>query len=135
MALIAWAILTAMNAVAQIFAVLAGLFHIVVFVMESLLFRRPQIYRRFLVRPEHVPVVGLWAINQGVYNLFLAAGALIGVVVLHVGNATVGRTLVLYACACMVVAGIVLFGSERRLWRSALMQAIPPLLVLLAALF
>jgi hypothetical protein len=34
----------------------------------------------------------------------------------------------------MVVAGIVLFVSERRLWRGSLGQAVPPLIAMLASL-
>jgi putative membrane protein len=123
-----------MNVVAQILAVLAGLAHVAVFVLESLLLRRPQVYRLFLIRAEDVAAVRLWAANQGFYNLFLAAGAIGGVVTLHAGNATVGRTLALFACACMAAAGIVLFLTERRLWRGAIAQAVPPLIVLAATL-
>ena len=49
-----------MNAVAQIFALVAGLFHVGVFVLK-LLIRQPRFAAFFLVRPEHVPVVRLWA--------------------------------------------------------------------------
>lgn len=122
-----------MNAVAQVFAVIAGLIHVVIFVVESVVFRRPQMHRRFLVAPEDVDVVRPWALNQGVYNLFLALGALGGVVVLAVGDETVGRTLVLFSCGCMVAAGLVLLATERRLARSALVQAVPPLVVLALA--
>ncbi|HEY9409717.1 MAG TPA: DUF1304 domain-containing protein [Jiangellaceae bacterium] len=122
-----------MNAVAQVFAVIAGLIHVGIFVVESVVFRRPQIHRRFLVAPEDVDVVRQWALNQGVYNLFLALGALGGVVVLAVGDETVGRTLVLFSCGCMVAAGLVLLATERSLARSALVQAVPPLVVLALA--
>jgi putative membrane protein len=122
------------NAVAQVFAVVAGFVHVAIWFIESLLFRRPAFHRLFRVRPEHVPVVRLWAVNQGFYNLFLGVGAIGGVVTLHLGNETVGRTLVLFCCACMTAAGVVLVFSERRLWRGALVQAVPPLVVLLASL-
>jgi putative membrane protein len=123
-----------MNAVAQIFAVLAGLAHVGIFVLEAVLLRNPKYGRAFLIRPEQLPAVRLWALNQGFYNLFLAAGALGGVIVVNAGNETVGRTLVIFSCACMVAAGVVLLLSERRLWRGALAQAIPPLVAILAAL-
>ncbi|MGH8825669.1 MAG: DUF1304 domain-containing protein [Jiangellaceae bacterium] len=123
-----------MNSVGQVVAVLAGLLHVAIWVMESLVFSRPPFHRLFRVRPEHVPAVRLWAFNQGFYNLFLGVGAIGGVVVLHVGDETVGRTLALFCCACMVAAGIVLFSSERRLWRAALVQAVPALVVLSASL-
>lgn len=123
-----------MNTVAQVFAVVAGLLHVAIWVMESLVFSRPALHRLFRVRPEHVSVVRPWAVNQGFYNLFLGVGAIGGVMTLHLGDETVGRTLVLFCCACMVAAGVVLVFSERRLWRGALVQVVPPLVVLLTSL-
>jgi putative membrane protein len=81
-----------------------------------------------------VPVIRPWATNQGWYNLFLAAGALGGVVLVNTWDETAGRTLALFACGCMIVAGIVLFVLERRLWRGSLGQAAPPLIAVLASL-
>lgn len=123
-----------MNVVPQVFAVVAGILHVAIWVMESVLFSRPAFHGLFGVRPEHVPVVRLWAVNQGFYNLFLGVGAIGGVMTLHLGDETVGRTLVLFCCACMVAAGVVLVFSERRLWRGALVQVVPPLVVLLTSL-
>jgi putative membrane protein len=122
-----------MNLVTQIFALVGGLVHVWAFVMESLLFRRPQIQRIFLGHAEVAPGVYLWAFNQGFYNLFVAAGAFAGVMFYHAGNPTAGRALTLYACAFMAAAGAVLAVSDRKLWRGALGQSIPPLIALLAA--
>ena len=124
-----------MNAVTQIFAIVAGLFHVVAFVMESLLFRRPQVQRVMLGRTNVEPGVFLWAFNQGFYNLFVAAGAIGGVIAYHADQAVAGRAVTLYACAFMAAAGVVLFVSDRRLWRGALGQAGPPLIALVAAAF
>src|SRR5262245_51086358 len=63
-------ILNSMNFAAQAAAVLAGLLHVAIFTMESVLFRRPQIFRRFLTMPGDVDAVRPWALNQGFYNLF-----------------------------------------------------------------
>src|ERR1039458_8315419 len=81
-----------MNVVAQIAVVLAGLVHVLIFAMESLLFTRAQVYRRFRTRAEDVATVRQWAFNQGWYNLFLAAGAIGGVIAIHAGMATAGRS-------------------------------------------
>jgi putative membrane protein len=62
---------------AVVLAVLAGLLHVWIFVMESVLFDRPSIHARFAVRTQDVPVVRPWAYNQGFYNLFLGIGALV----------------------------------------------------------
>jgi putative membrane protein len=125
------------NAVAQIFAVITGLVHVWAFVMESLLFRRPAVHRIFLVRTEDEPTVRLWAFNQGFYNLFFAAAAIGGVILLHTGDVTAGRTLVLFACGSMFLASIVLFVSDPRKvrLRGSIGQGLAPLIVLLAASF
>jgi putative membrane protein len=50
------------------------------------------------------------------------------------GSVDAGRAVVLFACACMVGAGIVLFSTNRRFVRSAAIQAAPPLVAIVAAL-
>jgi putative membrane protein len=122
-----------MNVVSQVFAVMAGVVHVGIFVLESLLLGRPAVRQRFLGRAELSPDVLVWAFNQGFYNLFLAAGAIGGVLFVHSGQMATGRAVALFACACMVAAGGVLLTSDRRLWRGALGQALPPLVALLAA--
>ena len=112
---------------------LAGVFHLAVFAMESLLFRKPETWKRFRIRSAaDAEVVRPWAFNQGFYNLFLALGALGGLVLF--GDK--GEAISLFACACMAGAGIVLVATDRRMVRPAALQAVPPLaaLVLAAAL-
>lgn len=119
-----------MNPLSQLFALLAALLHVVFFGMESVWFMRPAVFRRFGAKTvEDAQARRLLALNQGFYNLFLAAGVAIGLVLLHVGNAVVGQTLVLFGCACMVLAGLVLWISGgRRMLRAAVVQAVFPLL-------
>lgn len=119
-----------MNTAAQIFVGLAGAFHVVIFVMESVLFRKPEIWKRFRVASAaDAEVVRNWAYNQGFYNLFLGLGALGGL--LWFGEK--GETIALFACACMAGAGIVLVATDRRMLQAAAMQAGPPLLALILA--
>jgi putative membrane protein len=123
------------NGVTQVFAVLAGLFHVGVFATESLLFRRPAVQRVFGGSADLPLEVDLWAFNQGFYNFFLAAGAIGGVIAVHAGHPVAGRAVTLFACACMVAAAIVLLTATRgRLMRGALLQGTLPLIALLAAL-
>ena len=123
-----------MTVVAWVFAVVAGVFHLAAFAMESLLFDRPFVQRALGGSDGRSPGVRLWAFNQGFYNLALAAGALIGVIVWAADHETTGRTLVVFSCAAMTLAGIVLFASDRRLWRGAVGQALPPAIAIVAAL-
>jgi putative membrane protein len=74
------------------------------------------------------------AFNQGFYNLFLAIGIAGGLALVLAGSVEAGRAVVLFACACMVGAGVVLFASSRRFARSAAIQALPPLVAIVAAL-
>ncbi|HZX03211.1 DUF1304 domain-containing protein [Kribbella sp.] len=118
-----------MNVIAQIFVVIAGLFHVVVFAMESLLFRKPSTYGRFLVKETEVEAARPWAFNQGFYNLFLAIGALGGLI----WGGDKGHAIALFACACMAGAGVVLVASDRRMARAAAAQAVPPIVALVLA--
>jgi putative membrane protein len=123
-----------MNMVTQVFAVLAAAFHVVAFVLESFLFRRTAVQVFLVGHPERGAGVRLWAFNQGFYNLFLAAGPVAGLVAYHAGNVDAGRALVIYGCAFMAACGVVLFVSDRRLWRGTLGQSLPPLIAVIAAL-
>jgi putative membrane protein len=123
-----------MAVIAQVFALIAAAAHIGAFVMESLLFQRPAVQRLLLRHASDSAAVRLWAFNQGFYNLFVAVGAVVGVILWATGEETPGRTLVIYTCAFMVLAGVVLFVSDRALWRGMLGQSCPPLIALLAAI-
>lgn len=123
-----------MTILAWVFALVAAASHVLAFVLESLLFHRTAVQKLMLGRPEPAPGVRLWAFNQGFYNLFLAAGTIIGVICWAAGSETVGRTLVIYTCAFMALAGLVLVVSDRRLWRGMIGQSVAPLIAVLAAL-
>ncbi|MFI5691296.1 DUF1304 domain-containing protein [Kribbella sp. NPDC051586] len=119
-----------MSLIAQVFVVVAGVFHVFVFAMESLLFRKPGMYRRFLVKDDtEMATARPWAFNQGFYNLFLAIGALGGLV----WGGDKGHAIALFACACMAGAGVVLVASDRRMIRAAATQAVPPIVALVLA--
>jgi putative membrane protein len=124
-----------MPVLAQAAALIAALFHVWFFVLESLRFERPEVWRRFgLTTPEQASVVRPMAFNQGFYNLFLAIGIAFGLVLIATGNAVPGRAIVLFACACMVGAGLVLVSSNRRLLPAAALQVGPALVALVLGL-
>lgn len=126
-----------MPGIAQVLAGLAALLHVLFFVLESLLFTRPAVYARFGIASQHdAETVRPMAYNQGFYNLALAVGIVVGLVLLHGdGDAIVaGKALVLFACACILLAAIVLLSTGRRFLTAALIQGVPPLLALLVTI-
>jgi putative membrane protein len=125
-----------MNPLGLAAALVAALAHVAFFGLESVLFMRPTTFGRFGLRTvEDASIVRPWAFNQGFYNLFLAAGAAGGVLAAVAGHTTVGRTLVLFACGCMAIAGVVLVATDRRFAAPALVQVLPPLVVFASLAF
>jgi len=112
-----------------IFVSLAAVLHVLFFLLESVWFSKPAAWRRFhLQTQEQADIVKPMAFNQGFYNLFLALGAGLGLILYFAGNVPAGLTLVLFTTACMVLAAIILAGTNRRFLGAALIQGVPPLL-------
>jgi putative membrane protein len=124
-----------MPLVASLAALLAAAFHVLFFVLESVTFSQPTVAARFgMTTPEQIAAVRPMAFNQGFYNLFLAIGIVGGLALVAAGSVEAGRAVVLFSCACMVGAGAVLLSTNRRFVRSAAIQALPPLVAIVAAL-
>jgi len=142
------------------FVVLAGLVHVLIFALESLLWRSRRTWRQFGIRSaEDAEVARPWAFNQGFYNLFLAVGAIAGgvgaIVGLIRGSSWVAWApleaadafgwgprldgwgwVAVFSALCMLGAAVVLLASSRgKQLRGTLIQGTAPLigLVLLAA--
>ena len=127
--------MAAMPVLAILAAAVAALVHAWFFVLESVLFERPTVFRRFGLRSaDDAAIVRPMAFNQGFYNLFLAIGIAAGIVLVTTGQEAAGAAIVLFACACMVGAGVILVATNRRFLSAAAIQAGPPLIALLAAL-
>ena len=123
-----------MPTISLVLASLAGLLHVYFFLLESVLFRKPFAHRTFGVRdPAEVETLAFSMLNQGFYNLFLAVGTLIGVVGTVRGWEPQGPTLVVFCCAFMVAAALVLVVARPRMARAALVQGLLPLLALVLA--
>ena len=125
-----------MHIVAVALALVAAGLHVYIWALESLWFMRPSVYGRFGLQSEdQARVVRSFAYNQGFYNLFLAVGVVIGLILVATGDAAGGRAVVLFACGSMVAAGIVLVTHNRSFARAAAIQIGPGLLAIGAILF
>lgn len=121
-----------MAIVGSVLIALAAIVHLGFFAMESVLWSSPGVWRRFgLANQRDADVVRPMAYNQGFYNLFLAGGAAVGLVLFWTTLHHVGFGLIFFTGACMVLAAIVLVTTGRGYWRAALIQGLPPLTGLL----
>lgn len=115
-----------------LFAMIAGLLHVYIFILESVRWRHPSAWRKFgITSQEHADIIRPMAFNQGFYNLFLAAGVIVG---LALSGTLVGYGMIVLALAIMVLAAVVLVVTNRTLWVAALVQGLPPLLALVTML-
>ncbi|MEI3867011.1 DUF1304 domain-containing protein [Microbacterium sp. CCNWLW134] len=122
-----------MIVVGLVFAAIAALIHVYIFVLESLTWTSSRTRKTFGVRSlEEAQTTRAMAFNQGFYNLFLAVSALLGIVLVAAGVTAVGATLVFVATGSMIAAGLVLVLSNRRMLRPAAIQAVPPLIAVVA---
>lgn len=118
-----------------VFAVIAALIHVLIFFLESVLWARPAVWRRFGLRSQaDADVVRPMAYNQGFYNLFLALGVGAGLGLMGWSYASFsgvwqgGIFVTLFALACMVLASVVLLSTNRRFWQSTIVQGAAALL-------
>ena len=118
-----------MGLVLWVAAALAGVIHVLFFCMESLWWTRPGVYRRFRSTAAQAEATRSLALNQGFYNLFLAAGVFIGLALTETGYYRAGIILVAWNCLSMLAAAVVLAVSAPGMMRGALIQGLPPLLV------
>ncbi|WES62985.1 DUF1304 domain-containing protein [Microbacter sp. GSS18] len=127
--------------IATVFAALAALLHVYIFVMESVQWSRPAIWRRFGVPDQSsADITRPMAYNQGFYNLFLAIGATLGIVLFwatgpDTAAEVAGRTLVLFTLGSMAAAALVLITTGRKYLRAALIQGTLPIIGFVLMLF
>jgi len=118
-----------MAVIGTVFVALAALLHGFIFLMESVWWTRPSTWKRFGVADQATAdTTRPMAYNQGFYNLFLGIGAALGLVLFWAGAVPVGKTLVLFTTACMVLAALVLTTTGRGYVRPALVQGTLPLI-------
>jgi len=111
-----------------VFAVLAALLHVYIFVTESLTWTSARTRATFGTTPETAETTKELAFNQGFYNLFLAIVTAIGVVAVLVGAKAVGVTLVFAGVGSMLAAALVLLLSSPEKARAAVTQGAFPLI-------
>jgi putative membrane protein len=117
-----------MQTLADATVALVAFLHLYFLVLEMFLWTRPSGLKAFGLTPEFAKATQALAANQGLYNGFIAAGLVWGLVL---GGA--GTAIKIFLLACVVVAGV--FGgftaSRKILW----VQAFPGIIALALVLF
>ena len=121
--------------VATLVVALAAALHVGIFIMESIAWTRPAIWKRFgLASQADAETTKPLAYNQGFYNLFLAVGAIVGIVLFAIELKAAGLALVVFTMASMVAAAVVLVSTGRRYIGAAFIQGTLPLIGLVLIL-
>lgn len=116
--------------IGSVFAAIAALIHVYIFVLESMTWTKESTRRVFGIRSaEDAELMKPLAYNQGFYNLFLALGVAAGLIMIAlIGVPQAGFAVTIFALLSMVLAAVVLITSNPKLARSALIQGAAPLL-------
>jgi putative membrane protein len=114
-----------------VFAALAAVLHVYIFVMESLTWTSPRTRATFGTTAETAEITKELAFNQGFYNLFLAIVTGIGILGIALGHNAVGVALVLAGVGSMLAAALVLLTTSPDKARAAITQGVFPLIAVL----
>lgn len=117
-----------MRVVAEILVGLLALLHVYIMVMEMFLWTTPRVRASFGSTAEFAEQTKVLAANQGLYNGFLAAGLIWGLI----ASDPVGHAAQIFFTACVVVAGV--YGGLSASRRILLVQALPGAVALVAVL-
>ena len=112
-----------MNLIANVAVVIVALLHIAFLVLEMFLWTKPFGRRVFGLSAEIAQGSAPLAMNQGLYNGFLAAGLLWGVAISN-------HAIEMFFLICVIVAGI--FGALTAKRTILFVQALPGVIALIA---
>ncbi|WP_006246647.1 DUF1304 domain-containing protein [Mycolicibacterium tusciae] len=111
-----------------IFAALAALLHVYIWVMESLTWTSARTRATFGTTREEALATKELAFNQGFYNLFLAVVTFVGIVLYGLQHFGVGLALIFAGTGSMLAAALVLLVSSPDKARAAITQGALPLI-------
>ncbi len=117
-----------MSIVATVLVTIVAAVHVWFMLLEMVLWQKPLGLRTFRLTPEQAKLTAALAANQGLYNGFLVAGLVIGLVAPQPS----AFHFKLFFLTCVIIAG--LFGAATVSRRILLIQALPGALALGAVL-
>ncbi|MGB1109482.1 MAG: DUF1304 domain-containing protein [Gammaproteobacteria bacterium] len=109
--------------IADLAVLVVALLHAWFLILEMFLWERPLGLKTFGHSPEQASATRVLAINQGLYNGFLSAGLIYGVVLGEQGFA-----FKLFFLICVVIAGVV--GAVTASRKIFLVQSLPAIIAM-----
>ena len=116
-----------MDMIAKLLVGLVAVAHIAFLILEMFLWTTPYARKSFNMTPEFAEASAGLAANQGLYNGFLAAGLIWGLVA-----GAGGFEITVFFLACVIVAG--LYGGATVKRSIFFLQAVPAILALAVVL-
>ncbi len=116
-----------MAILAMIMVALVALLHIYIMLLEMLWWDSPRGHKAFGLTPDFAKTTKVLAANQGLYNGFLAAGLIWGLI--HPDPAMAWQ-IKLFFLACVAVAGI--FGAVTSSKKILFIQTVPAVIAIIA---
>jgi putative membrane protein len=110
-----------LSVTANVLVALVALLHLYFLVLEMFLWDKPKGMKTFGLTPEKAAMTKSLAMNQGLYNGFLAAGLLWGIY-------AQAFDFKVFFLACVIVAGV--FGAATASRKILGVQAVPGLIAL-----
>jgi putative membrane protein len=117
-----------MATLATALIILVAAIHVYIVLLEMVLWRTPRGMRSFGTDQDFADRSAALAANQGLYNGFLVAGLVWGLL----AGGTIGFQVKIFFLGCVIVAG--LFGAATVNRRILVVQAVPAALALAALL-
>lgn len=116
--------------IANVLVALVAALHAYFLILEMFLWDKPLGLKTFRNTPEKAEITKVLAANQGLYNGFLAAGLIWGLV--H-GNPAFALEIKAFFLLCVIVAGV--YGAATVSTRILMVQAAPAVIALVALYF
>ncbi len=107
-----------MPQIANLFIALTSLIHIILCLAEIFLWKEPVIHQRLGFTLEEALKVAAIVANAGLYNGFIAAGLIWGLI-----SGKTGNVIKVFFLSCVIIAGI--FGAATLTWTPLLIQTAP----------
>ena len=117
-----------MTILASVLVAITALLHVWFLILEMFLWQKPLGLRTFRLSPETARIMAPLAANQGLYNGFLAAGLVWGLL----APDPTGFQVRVFFLACVIVAGV--YGAITVQRGILFVQALPAALALAAVL-